>query len=128
MTPQKLIQTARIQIPTLSGFGAFLNSVSGSFGGDIDPKEVRHCARWIKMFMRPRKTVNQSRSSYGLKHSVERWAGHYVANGAFIAAAVGLGYRFKSLPDRHSPGPNVCFHASYTRWDKEQQALRRSGR
>lgn len=42
--------------------------------------------------------------SYGLKHRVEKWAGGYVSNGAFIQAALNLGYSIKRL-DR---GPN-CF-------------------
>jgi hypothetical protein len=45
-----------------------------------------------------RKTMNSSRSSYGLKHDVERWTrasdcNQYVSNGALIAAALALGLR-----------------------------------
>ena len=61
------------------------------------------------------KTYNRGRSSYGYKHDVERWIEtrggphHYVSNGAFIAAALGLGLEAKlTSPD----SPNVYFKFS----------------
>jgi hypothetical protein len=55
---------------------------------------------------RPIKTCNMG--SYFLKHVAERWGEQhglrsYVSNGAFIAAAVFLGYPTR----RHGDGPNV---------------------
>ncbi len=47
------------------------------------------------------KTLNQKRSSYGLKHLVERHYGRYCSNGSFIAAAIFMGFRFVA------DGPNA---------------------
>jgi hypothetical protein len=55
-------------------------------------EEVALCMAWLEQFATPRKTVNPRMGSYGLKHVVERWAGNYVSNGAFILAAHRLGY------------------------------------
>jgi hypothetical protein len=52
---------------------------------------VAHAAAWIRANMVPRNTIILGRSSYGLKHDVERAVGIYITNGAFIAAAIGLG-------------------------------------
>lgn len=40
------------------------------------------------------KTINKSRSSYGLKHLAEKEIG-YITNGVFIAAAIHCGFDFK---------------------------------
>ncbi len=76
-----------------------------------DPRQVVVCRRWIRWFVRPRKTINSRRSSYGLKHDAENWAGIYVTNGAFIAAAVAEGYRYEQI-DR---GPNANFNMGFAR-------------
>ncbi|HEY2406832.1 MAG TPA: hypothetical protein VGI10_12555 [Polyangiaceae bacterium] len=76
-----------------------------------DPKQVADCRRWIRWFVRPRRTINQKRSSYGLKHTVENWAGRYVANGAFIAAAIAEGYRVAQI----GQGPNAWFNMGFVR-------------
>lgn len=63
-----------------------------------------------------RKTVNTKRSSYGLKHRVEYYMKHlpevknyYVANGAFICAAIHAGFDVR----RTRPGnPNVHINVS----------------
>jgi len=47
---------------------------------------------WLKQCPRT-KTINRRKSSYGLKEEVEDWAHGYVGNGAFIAAALHLGYK-----------------------------------
>ncbi len=56
--------------------------------------EVAASVDWIKQ-QRLIGSFNRRHSSYGYKHSVERWlrgrgSGVYVANGAFIAAALGM--------------------------------------
>lgn len=56
-------------------------------------KQIALCVEWLKLYITPRRTVNTKASSYGLKHTVETWAGEYISNGAFIAAAQRLGYR-----------------------------------
>ena len=53
--------------------------------------------------------MNRRRSSYALKHSVERWASEYVSNGSFIVAAIREGYRARLL----NSGPNAVFNMSF---------------
>jgi hypothetical protein len=64
----------------------------------IDPEQVSICRVWIREYCTPRKTINTSSTSYGLKHRVENFCRnlgtpHYISNGAFIAAALAEGYR-----------------------------------
>lgn len=103
--------------------------VPDSRGDEPDDGQVALCRRWIRCFVRPRKTVNRSRSSYGLKHDVERWTAQtpgewrnvdnrgrewfsdsaYVSNGAFIKAAVLEGYSVRQIEG----GPNAHFDMSF---------------
>lgn len=69
----------------------------------IDPEEFETCVDWLARCTL-RKTVNlELGTSYGLKHQVERWAGRYVTNGAFIAAVIFLRIPFKCHPE----SPNI---------------------
>jgi hypothetical protein len=76
-------------------------------------REFKLCCEWLQG-CNGRKTINPSFSSYKLKHMVEAWAKKtgrddcYVSNGAFIAAAIHLGFDLK--PDFDSP--NVRFNIS----------------
>lgn len=76
--------------------------------------EIAASADWIKRQTRI-KTFNTHTTSYGYKHAVERWfKGRpgpyvYVANGSFIAAALGLGFPLKP---RDPTSPNVYFQFS----------------
>jgi len=61
--------------------------------------EVAICKIWLRQFGQPRATLNRRCTSYGYKHGVEKWlsarAGRYgghISNGAFIQAALELGY------------------------------------
>lgn len=63
-----------------------------------DMEMVRACIQWIQHNIIPTKTIRHSYSSYYYKHRVERSeyadiCKGYVCNGAFIAAALLLGYR-----------------------------------
>jgi hypothetical protein len=78
------------------------------------PAQVGLCRRWLALYVQPRKTINPRRSSYGLKHTVEDWAGDYITNGAFIAAAIAEGYRI----DQIGGGPNAHFNMSFVRVPK----------
>lgn len=76
---------------------------SNGIQGEVDepnPEHVRICKAWLEMNARPRHTINYRHSSYELKHAVESalrgketmpWS--YVTNGAFIRAAIDLGYK-----------------------------------
>ena len=63
--------------------------------------EVFHCELWISTFCQKTKFINPRAYSYSLKHFAENWDSNlpnpckYVSNGAFIQAAVNLGYLFR---------------------------------
>jgi hypothetical protein len=65
----------------------------------VDPTQVDTCTRWLALYAEPSMRVGrvqERRSSYGLKHAVESWtaehgARQYIANGAFIVAALNSG-------------------------------------
>lgn len=82
---------------------------------------VQRCADWIKR-QTAIKSFNTRHTSYGYKHMVEHWwrarsggqDNAYVTNGAFIAAAVGLGWEAKH------DGPNAAFKFSEESVDRTQ--------
>jgi hypothetical protein len=66
---------------------------------------------WINEgFARPRKTINKSISSYGLKHLAERQAGSYISNEALIQAMIQSGFRAQRIPN----SPNYYFNVKLT--------------
>lgn len=71
------------------------------------------CCQWLQDCQQ-RKTINTTFSSYKLKHMVEAWAkrtgrdDYYVSNGAFIAAAIHMGFEWQQDFD----SPNVRFNIS----------------
>lgn len=74
---------------------------------------IAACAGWLEG-VEPIQTINRRSTSYVYKHSVERWfAAHgspiYIPNGAFIAAAIGLGYKWRSVAPNQ---PNLYFNFS----------------
>lgn len=80
---------------------------------------VDECNRAVRFLMHvnKRKTVNFTRTSYGLKHRVEHYMknlpdveDYYVANGSFICAAIHMGFIF--APAKAPGSPNVCFNIS----------------
>ncbi len=60
---------------------------------------------WLSEYVEPATTFALQRTSYGYKHTVERWAERYISNGAFITAAIELGYRWRRVMN----GPNAIF-------------------
>ena len=65
---------------------------------EAPPAEVKNAKFWINEgFARPRKTMNKSISSYGLKHLAERQAGSYISNEALIQAMVESGFRAQQI-------------------------------
>ena len=78
--------------------------------------QVNVCLQWLKGVER-RKTITTKRSSYGLKHCVERSVGGYVSNGAFIAAAIFAGFKMKQCE------PNAFFNVA-EKTIRERQPLK----
>ena len=67
--------------------------------------EILICEKWLREYAKPYSKIRENESSYSLKHRVEDWADTSVSNGAFIKAAVNLGYRTKAIDN----GPNAYF-------------------
>ncbi len=80
-------------------------------GEEPPTREVVLCKEWLQQYAYPTKTF-RPHSSYFLKHVVERWAGEYVSNGAFIQAALDLGYSIHRIDN----SPNAVFNMSFPRW------------
>jgi|GEM_PF-1029218 len=70
-------------------------------------ERVGHVVEWLKEHVAPIKTLNPRRSSYGIKHVVEKELG-YITNGVFIAAGIIAGYPHEIRSD----SPNVRFGMS----------------
>jgi hypothetical protein len=70
-------------------------------------EQIELCKSWISNNCKPRKTINRTAHSYGLKHDVERDVGKYISNGAFIRAAIELGYKYKVK------SPNALFAMTF---------------
>jgi hypothetical protein len=107
-TAAALIEKAIAAIPTLTHFGVGLYrpetfdaaaTTAGIVAGQAQLRdavhEVEQCVAWLSG-VRPIGTVQRFPSSYTYKHAVMNWLRKqgrpgYVSNGAFVAAAVGLG-------------------------------------
>jgi hypothetical protein len=98
-------------------------------------EEVQVCQQWIEKFCKLIKPINPEAYSYSLKHKVEKWSGRYVSNGAFILAAVNMGYDVQVAGNR---SPNAVFNmrlllpehawkrvrtAGFSRWLFKQKEL-----
>lgn len=64
----------------------------------VDDQQVAVCLRWIEAYARHSTSMNKKLSTYALKNLVRDTPGYgYVTNGAFIQAAIELGYRVKPV-------------------------------
>ena len=76
--------------------------------------EVEWLVQWLPLNIASIKTIQ--RSSYGLKHRVERYSPNkYITNGVFIAAAIIAGYPYKFQTD----SANVDFGMS-KKWSQSK--------
>lgn len=57
--------------------------------------EIDAARLWLLEYTEPLPTIQVAPGSYGLKHVCERAVGRYISNGALIAAAIELGYRWR---------------------------------
>ena len=71
-----------------------------------DLESCNRAYRWLRS-REKLKSINKKHSSYELKHMTEKEVG-YVTNGAFIAAAIYLGFTFEANGD----SPNVWLNIS----------------
>lgn len=106
--------------PQIQGNGLAPFTV-GDKPATLNLEEVNLAIRWLDYHGR-RTTINPKYSSYGLKHHAENTvpalrlgAVPYISNGAFIAAAVYLGYKVSRVRNTANARINI-------RFDKKEQA------
>ena len=92
--------------------------------GEPDNQQVELCEKWISRNCKKAKEINPEAYSYWLKHKVEEWSVVYVSNGAFIAAALNLGYRMRISGDN---GPNSIFDMVLLLPEKDWSRIRPLG-
>ena len=74
----------------------------------IDEFQIQQAIKWLEKVSR-RSTVNRTITSYGWKHIAEKNSERkYISNGAFIFAAIKLGFLVKRIED----GPNAYINIS----------------
>jgi hypothetical protein len=115
---ERQLVVAMTQEPQLNAFGigiysdhwrkpraerlSILEADRKSLRGNLE--DVTWTAQWLRTNIAPTKTINRRHSSYGLKHMAEKHSPRrYLSNGAFIAAALIAGYRYRVSPE--SPNP-----------------------
>ena len=83
-------------------------------GGDRPKREdIEVCKRWIQTYAEMTIGIRRMEGSYGYKHAIEREARsggrshRSIPNGAFIAAAIELGYRWRRTNPK---SPNAYFN------------------
>ena len=85
--------------------------------------QIEDCKNWLLKYARKRR-LPQDRclNSYYLSHVVEDAIGQYVTNGAFIQAAIELGFQYSSIV-----GPNAYFHIELRLPEEEWRRIRPEG-
>lgn len=85
--------------------------------------QVEECKQWLRQFARKKNLpAGRCLNSYYLKHVVEDAIGTHVTNGAFIQAAVDLGFKYSSII-----GPNTYFHIELRLPEDEWRRVRPTG-
>ncbi len=86
--------------PTLMPFGIEGPGTFRSDDKEFDDdymQQIQTCMDWLKE-REVAKDINYNSTSYGIKHIIEREVKTYVSNGCFIAAVIGLGIPYKTIP------------------------------
>ncbi len=81
------------------------NGIGSQLDSKPEQREVDISSQWLNENVNKGITARKWYSSYYLKHIVEKAAGKYVTNGAFIKAALDMGLPFKYSGET----PNVNF-------------------
>lgn len=66
--------------------------IDDAFATDLNANEQAAVSEWIKSNILPARKILQGRTSYGLKHILERDTGIYLTNNQFKAAMLSAGY------------------------------------
>lgn len=91
------------QIKGLTRFGF---TDSAEYAEPTEFNNVERIRKAVRVLLEKRKTINKQRSSYWLKHYVERELQDYVANGELIYAMHLEGYKIQRVWD----GSNAYFN------------------
>ena len=81
-------------------------------------EHIEICKQWIEKWVDEQKIINTYKTSYGLKHLVEKLNSEenvYVTNGSFIVAAAELGFDVKRIGWN---SPNAYFNMNFGRIDE----------
>ena len=109
------------RLPLVNAAGLWtLSTAAYSAPGD---EETALARAWIREWAEARCTINPRAHSYALKRAVEQWAGCAISNGAFIRAAVDLGFRFRRPTPRSS---NAVFNMGSARWRRFHRLVERN--
>lgn len=116
----KAIQLALNKYPdmSLNGLSLFGKGHSGDITTEDAYIQIAIATAFIKTYGKQTKSFVKTRTSYGLKHSAEKWARElfegntYVSNGAFIIAVIGCYGVHAIKPVDHL---NCCFRVSFKR-------------
>ena len=89
-----MLKTDNIKLPeglTKNGF-----SQSNKKEDQIDKNKLGHIIEYIEMWFDKTKSINKKRSSYSIKHTVERNIKVYVSNGELLASMIMCDYKYKA--------------------------------
>ncbi len=109
------------RLPLVNAAGLWTLSTA-AYGRPAD-EEITLARAWIREWAEARCTINPRAHSYVLKRAVEQWAGCAISNGAFIRAALDLGFRFRRPTPRSS---NAVFNMGSTRWQRFRRLVERN--
>ena len=73
----------------------FKNGFDKKESGDINVNSLNSIRLFIGNNFEKQKIINTYKTSYGLKHIVEKMINNYVSNGDFIASMILEGYEYK---------------------------------
>jgi hypothetical protein len=86
-----------------------------------DVRQVELCKKFILEHGRKLKNVSKRNgTTYMWKHVAEKVVGEYITNGAFIQAAIELGFTVKQIPGRPTGILNMSVSQAFKRWLAEE--------
>lgn len=83
--------------------------------------QVLKSIEWLEANTDPRKTINRSIGSYGLKHVIEHRVGTYISNESVIEAMRRMGVKMSPIGD----GTFYYFARSYEKARKAERQARK---
>jgi hypothetical protein len=121
MNHTSMMRNVAERVPLVNAAGLWtLSTAAYRAPGD---EEIGLARAWIRQWAEARRTINPRAHSYALKRAVEQWAGCAISNGAFIRAALDLGFRFRRPTPRSS---NAVFNMGCARWRRFRRLVERN--